>query len=103
MKGITKAQFYIQTITALVQLGLGLFWLINGILVEKAVSWILGTIILVASIIMIVTTVMQRKNHLIDDAKLNKQYQLAMNGMALLSGLIGIGCLLAFFAASVLS
>ncbi|MCR4844009.1 MAG: hypothetical protein K5843_03330 [Bacteroidales bacterium] len=103
MKGITKKQFYIQIITVLVQLVIGVFWIVNGIIVEKAVSWILGTIILVSAIIMILAIVFQYRKNPMDDAVLSKQSQLAINGMAMLSGLIGLGCLLAFLFASLLS
>jgi len=103
MKGITKKQFYIQLITALVQLGLGIFWLISGVASKVPVPLILGTIILISAIIMIVTIVMERRNHYIEDSRLSKQYQIAMNGMAMLSGLIGLGCILAFTFAAIFS
>lgn len=103
MKGVTRKQYLIQIITALVQLIIGIFWIVNGLIVEKAVSWILGTIILVSSIIMILAIVIPYRKNPVDDDTLSKQSQLAINGMAMLSGLIGTGCLLAFFLASIFS
>lgn len=99
-KGITRRQFWIQMVPTFFYVALGVLWIVDGIQDRKTVHWALGTLFLVLAIVMIVSLIIQRKRHPIEDAELDKQvtrnFKDGMKGMGIFYGLIALAFLLAF-------
>lgn len=99
-KGITKKQFWIQMFPAVFYLLLAGFWIISGIVEGEAIHWAFGAVFLVLALILVVSLIIQRKRHLIDDAQLDEQathnFKESMKGMGIVYGIIAFGFLIAF-------
>lgn len=93
-KGITRKQFWIQMISPLINLALGVMWLIMGINGDgeyHLLSLIIGPLFIVLSVIMICSLIVQRRRHPIEDAVVDKEATegLKAGGLALLLLIIG--------------
>ena len=97
-KGITKKQFWIQMISPVINLALGIMWLIMGINGDgdyHLLSLILGPLFIVLSVVLICSMIVQRRRHPIEDASVDKEVSegLKAGGIAFL--LLALGFLFA--------
>ncbi len=97
-KGITKKQFWIQMLSPIINLALGIMWLVLGVSGDeeyRLLSLIIGPIFILLSIWMICSLIIQRRRHPIEDASVDKEVTegLKAGGLALL--LIVVGFLIA--------
>lgn len=97
-KGITRKQFWIQMLSPIINLALGIMWLVLGINGDeeyRLLSLILGPLFILLSIWMICSLIIQRRRHPIEDASVDKEVTegLKAGGLALL--LIVVGFLIA--------
>lgn len=97
-KGITRKQFWIQMLSPIINLALGVMWLVLGINGDEEyhlLSLILGPLFILLSIWMICSLIIQRRRHPIEDASVDKEVTegLKAGGIALL--LIVVGFLIA--------
>ena len=97
-KGITRKQFWIQMLSPIINLALGIMWLVLGINGDeeyRLLSLIIGPLFILLSIWMICSLIIQRRRHPIEDASVDKEVTegLKAGGLALL--LIVVGFLIA--------
>ena len=97
-KGITRKQFWIQMLSPIINLALGIMWLVLGIRGDDEyhiLSLIIGPIFILLSVWMICSLIIQRRRHPIEDASVDKEVTegLKAGGLALL--LIVVGFLIA--------
>jgi hypothetical protein len=97
-KGITRKQFWIQMLSPIINLALGIMWLVLGINEDeeyRLLSLIIGPIFILLSVWMICSLIIQRRRHPIEDASVDKEVTegLKAGGLALL--LIVVGFLIA--------
>ena len=84
-----------QLISPVINLLLGAFWVYLGVDSGMMLYWIIGALFIVFSIALIISVIVQRKRHPIEDARADKEMAegLKAGGIALL--LIAAGFLLA--------
>ena len=97
-KGITKKQFWMQMISPAINLALGVMWLVMGLQGDedyRLFSLIIGPLLILLSVGLICSLIIQRKRHPIEDASVDKEMTegLKAGGLALL--LIVVGFLIA--------
>ena len=85
-----------QLISPIFNLLLGAFWVYMGIDSGKMFYWIIGALFIVLSIALIISVIVQRKRHPIENAEADKEMAagLKAGGVALL--LLAAGFLFAF-------
>lgn len=96
-RGITRKQFRVQIISPIINLVLGVMWLVMGLRGEEDAifSIVIGSLFIVLSIVLICSLIAQRRRHPIEDAAVDKEVTdgLKAGGIALL--LIVLGFLIA--------
>jgi hypothetical protein len=107
MKGITKKQFWIQMILPFWFTFFGAWQLFNGIQDKDSLYWIFGCIMILASVTLAISLIVQRKRYLIEDpakdAEVTSNFKTVLKGMGILYGIIILGFLVAFGLATLLS
>ena len=98
-KGITKRQFWIQMAPLPLYLAAAILWIHRAVHDGTAISWILALGWLVIILIWVITLVIQRKRHPIEDAELDEKvtrnYKEGMKGAGYVFAFIAFGFLLA--------
>ena len=106
-KGITKKQFWIQMFPAALYVLLAVFWIVSGIQEKDNIHLVFGAVFLALSVTMLVSLLIQRKRHLIEDAQADaeasRNFKDGMKGMGIVYAIIALGFLLAFGLAWILS
>lgn len=97
-KGITKKQFWMQMISPVINLALGVMWLVMGLQGDedyRLFSLIIGPLLILLSVGLICSLIIQRKRHPIEDASVDKEMAegLKAGGLALM--LLALGFALA--------
>ncbi|MBO6045344.1 MAG: hypothetical protein J6P69_05780 [Bacteroidales bacterium] len=97
-KGITKKQFWMQMISPIINLALGVMWLVVGLSGDVdyyILSLILGPLFILLSVGMICYLIILRKRHPIEDASVDREMTegLKAGGFALM--LLALGFVLA--------
>ena len=87
-KGLTKKQFRVRMMPHLFNCILGAFWIIWGVSTNNVVYWVIGACFIVLAICILVSLVLERKRHPIEDAELDKEADESIK-----SGLLGLGFL----------
>ncbi|MBQ6912317.1 MAG: hypothetical protein IJQ35_09220 [Bacteroidales bacterium] len=106
-KGLTKKQFWIQLAPCPLYLLTGIWWVVSGISKKDWLSLILGAAFLVLVVAMVIYSVVQRKRYPLEDPDLDKQvthnFKEGIKGGGITFLIIGIGFLLAFGLAMLLT
>ena len=106
-KGLTKKQFWVQMVPAFFYLALAVDWLIMSIEEQSVWMMIFCAAYFVLVIAMIVSLIIRRKRHPIEDEEADRQAVGALKdgalGMGIVVGIITVGFLLAFCIAALLT
>jgi len=106
-KGLTKKQFWIQLTSCPLYLLAGICWVVSGISKKDWLSLIMGAAFLVLVVAMVIYSVVQRKRYPLEDPDLDKQvthnFKEGIKGSGITFLIIGIGFLLAFGLAMLLT
>ena len=107
MKAITKKQFWIQMIFPFWFTFFGAWQLFNAIQDHDSLYWIFGSIMIIASVAMAISLIVQRKRYLIEDpakdAEVTSNFKATLKAMGILYGIIILGFLIAIGLAALLS
>ncbi len=105
-KGLTKKQFWVQMAPFFLYAVMGIYWLIIGIVEGKTLHWVFGAVYLALVVAIIVTQVIKRRKHPVEDPELDEQvmtnFKDGMKGMGIVMGFITVGFLIAFGLAALL-
>lgn len=106
-KGLTKKQFWVQMAPTFFYLALAVDWLVMSIEEHKIWMIVFTVAYLVLVIAMIVSLIIRRKRHPIEDEEADRQAVGALKdgalGMGIVVGIITVGFLLAFGIAALLT
>lgn len=95
-KGVTKNQFLLQASSCIINMLLGVFWLVRGIQEQRTAYWILGLVFIATTLAILIALFIQFRHHPLVYEELDGQIVKNTKGMGLFVGLVALGFLLAF-------
>lgn len=101
-KGMTKKQLRVQLISPVMNIVLGTMWLVEGIRTGKTALWLFGILFIALAVGMIVSLVITRKRHPIEDAEIDKQATEGLKAGGIVLGILAVCFLFAFGLAAIL-
>lgn len=99
-KGMTKRQFWLQSISLIINSLLGVYWIVVGILAQETFQWIAGIAFLVAGASIVSLLYLQyRRNPIVDeelDRKLTRDFKDVWKAMGVVAAVVAVGLILSF-------